>query len=315
MKTDVLLLTDVFEKFINTCLEYCGLDPCHYFSSPGLSWDAMLKMTGIELELTSDIDMHLLIEKGMRGGISYVAKRHNKANNKYTKCCDSSKESKFIMYLDANNLYGWAMSQYLPYSGFKWLSRGDVYNFDVNSISKNSSDGYILEIDLEYPDELHELHNDYPLASENVSHIMLSNYCSNIANKYDINIGGVNKLVPNLGNKSKYILHYRNLQFYLSLGMKLVSIHRVLKFKQSEWLKNTLTLIQTKEKMLPIVMKKIFLNNSTFGKKMENLRKIINIGLVNNAGDYKKYVSQPSFVSQKIFSKTLGGTERTRKKE
>ena len=92
------------------------LDPCHYFGSPGLSWDAMLKMTGIELELISDIDMHLFIEKGMRGGISYVAKRHNKANNKYMLCYDSSKESKFITYLDANNLYGLAMSQYLPYS-------------------------------------------------------------------------------------------------------------------------------------------------------------------------------------------------------
>ena len=233
LKTDVLLLTDVFEKFINTCLEYYGLDLCHYFSSPGLSWDAMLKLTGIELELNSDI------EKGMREGISYVSKRHNKANNKYMECYDSSKESKFIMYLDAYNLYGWAMSQYFPYSEFKWLSRGEVYNPDVNSVSKNNSDGYILEIDLEYPDELHELYNDFPLASEKlkISHNMLSNYCSSIKNKYDIKSGGVNKLVPNLGIKSKYVLHYRNLQLYLSLGMKLVSVHRVLKFKQSVWLK------------------------------------------------------------------------------
>ena len=120
LKTDVLLLTDVFENFINTCLEYYGLDPCHYFSSPGSSWYAMLKMTGIELELTSDIDMHVFIEKGMRGGISDIAQKHSKANNKYMKRYDSSKESKFIMYLDANNLYGWTMNQYLSYSGFKW---------------------------------------------------------------------------------------------------------------------------------------------------------------------------------------------------
>ena len=122
LKTDVLLLADVFEKFINTCLKHYGLDPCHYFSSPGLSWDAMLKMTEIELELISDIDIHLFIEKGMRGGISYIAKRHSKADNKYMKCYDSSKESKFIMHLDANNLYLWAMSQYLPYSEFIWLN-------------------------------------------------------------------------------------------------------------------------------------------------------------------------------------------------
>ena len=124
LKTDVLLLADVFEKFINTCLGYYGLDPCHYFSSPGLSWDAMLKMTEMELDLISDIDMHLFIQKGMRDGISYVAKRHSKANNKYMK------ESKYITYLDANNLYGWAVIQYLPYSGFKWLNQKEISDFD-----------------------------------------------------------------------------------------------------------------------------------------------------------------------------------------
>ena len=106
LKTDVLLLADVFEKFIKTCIDYYRLDPCHYFSFPGLSWDAMFKMTKIKLDLISDIDMHLFIEKGMRGSISYIAKRHYKANNKYMKCYDSSEESKYITYLDANNLYG-----------------------------------------------------------------------------------------------------------------------------------------------------------------------------------------------------------------
>ena len=109
-----MLLADVFETFINTCLDYCELNHCYYFSRPGLSWDAMLKMTGIELGLISDSDMHLFIEIAMRGGISYIAKRFSKANNKYMKFYDEYTESKFIMYLDANNLYGWAMSQYLP---------------------------------------------------------------------------------------------------------------------------------------------------------------------------------------------------------
>ena len=200
LKTDFLLLSDVFEKFINTYLEYYGFDPCHYVGSPGLSCDAMLKMTGIELELTSDIDMHLFIEKGMRESISNIAKRQGKANNNYMKCYDSSKESKFIMYLDTNNLYGWAMSQYLLYSGNRGEG-GVIDRLDVNSIGENSPAGYILEVDLEYPDELHELHNYYPLSSENIeiSHNMLPNYCSSIAIKCDIKIGGVNKLVPNLG--------------------------------------------------------------------------------------------------------------------
>ena len=117
LKTDVLLLANVFEKFIKTYLDYYGLDQCHYFSSPGLSWDAMLNMTGVQLELISDIDMHLFIEKGMRGRISYIAKRHSNANHKYIKDhdgseCNSIEESVFIMYLDANNLYGWAMIQF-----------------------------------------------------------------------------------------------------------------------------------------------------------------------------------------------------------
>ena len=116
---NVLLLADVFEKFINTCLEYYGLDPCHCFSSPGLSWDAMLKMTKIELELISDTDVHLFFEKEMKGGISYITKRYSKANNKYMKSYDPNKPSKYIPYLDVNKLSGLVMSQYLPYGGFK----------------------------------------------------------------------------------------------------------------------------------------------------------------------------------------------------
>ena len=177
----------------------------------------MLKMTEIELEHILDIDMHLFIEKGTRGGISYIAKRYSKANNKYMQSYDVNEPSKRITYLDANNLCGWAVSQYLPYSEFKWLNREEINWFDVNSIGENSPIRYILEVDLEYLDELHELHNDYPLAPEKleISHNMLSNYCSSIANKYDIKIGVVNKSVPNLGNENKYVLHYRNLQSYL----------------------------------------------------------------------------------------------------
>ena len=204
-KKHVLLLIDVFEKFINTCLECYGLDPYHYFGSPVLSSDGMLKMTRIELELISDIYMYLFVEKGMRGGISYIAKRYSKANNKYMQSYNFNKPSNYITYLDANNLYGWAMSQYLPYGKFKWLNQKEIDQFDVNSIGENSPTGYILEVDLEYLGKLHELHNDYPLTPEKLE-IILSNYSSNIANKYDIKISGVNKLVPNLGNKSKYIL-------------------------------------------------------------------------------------------------------------
>ena len=260
LKKDVLLLADVFEKFISTCLRFYKLDPCHYFSSPGLSWDAMLKLTGIELEKISDIDMYLFIEKGLRGGISYMAKRYAKANNKYINDYDPKKPSTFISYLDMNNLYGWAMSEYLPCGRFKWLKNID--KFDIMSISEKSPIGYFLEVNLEYPDELHKLHNDFPLAPENLAVFsdMLSNYCKKIADKYGIKVGDVKKLVPNLSNKSNYFLHYRNLQLYLSLGMKLTKVHKVLKFKQSDWKKiysdfNT----AKRKKMLLIALEKTFL--------------------------------------------------------
>ena len=130
LRKDVLLFADVFERFIDTCIKFYKLDPCHYFSSPGLSWNAMLKMTGVKLEKISNIDMYLFTEKGLRGGISYIAKRYSEANNKYIKSYDPTKPSKYIEYLDKNNFYGWAMSGYLAYGGFKWLKNVD--NSDVN---------------------------------------------------------------------------------------------------------------------------------------------------------------------------------------
>ena len=125
LKTDVLLLCDVFEKFISAYLEYYSLDLSHYFSSPGLSWDAVLKMTGTELQKIDNIDMHLLLEKGMRGGISYISKRYSKID-----------KNKTIMYWDANNLYVWPMSQSLPVSDLKFLTQKEINNFDLDSISK-----------------------------------------------------------------------------------------------------------------------------------------------------------------------------------
>ena len=127
---------------------------------------------------------------------------------------DANKQSTFINYLDKNNLYGWSMSKYLPYGEFEWLKNVD--GLDIMSINEKSHVGYILEVDLKYPKELHELHNDYPLAPEKlfVTNYILSNYCKSIANKYEIKVGDIKKLIPNLGNKTKYVLHYRNLQLY-----------------------------------------------------------------------------------------------------
>ena len=193
------------------------------------------------------------------------------------------------------------MSQYLSYSEFKWLDKKEIDGFYLNSIEENSSIDYILEVDLEYPGKLHELHDDYPLAPEKLE-------ISHNANEYGIKIGGVNKLMPNLGSKSNFVLHYRNLQLYLSLGMKLIKVYSILKFKQSDWLKKYIDFNTDKRISVVNSFEKYFfklMNNSVFGKTMENLRKRINVKLVNNAKEYVKHISKQSFVSQKMLSKNL----------
>ena len=225
--SDVLLLTDVFENFRKTCMQYYKLDPCHYFMSPGLSWDAVLKMTNIKLELMTDIDIFQFIKKGMRGGVSYITNRYGNTNNKYMKEYDQKAPSKYIMYLNANNLYGWAMSQYLPTGNFKWMTDKEINKIDLGKHKADGKKGLILDVDLEYPQELRDIHNDYPVAPEKVkvSNNMLSGYCKKIAEKYNISIGLVSKLIPTLRGKKEYVLHYRNLQLYLDLGLKIKKVH------------------------------------------------------------------------------------------
>ena len=161
LKTDVLKLADIFETFRKMCIEYHYLDPVHSFSTPGLSWDAMLNITKTSFELITDIDMYLMGESGLRGGVKYVADRISKHNNKYLGDYDK-KESSYIMYLDANNLYSYAMGQPLTTGAFKWLKRDKC-----NKIFKKKQDiGYFFECDLKYPKIVINFHNDYPLASE-----------------------------------------------------------------------------------------------------------------------------------------------------
>ena len=207
-QVDVLLLADVFENFREICIKNRNLDPAHYYTAPGLAWDATLKVAKVELELLSDMDMLLMVEKGIRGGVSVISNRYGKSNNRYMgDRFDVNKPSKYIAYLDANNLYGWAMSKPLPRHGFKWMKVSELETWKNHSC--------ILEVDLEYPKSLHNLHSDYPLAPE------------------QIKVNKVTKLIPNLGYKEKYILHYENLKQYLSLGIRLNKIHRGIKFEES----------------------------------------------------------------------------------
>ena len=290
--TDVLLLADVFENFRNLCLKNYGLDPVYYYTTPGLAWDACLKITNIQLELLSDVNMLLMFEKGIRGGISIISNRYGEANNKYMKKFNKKKLNKFLMYLDANNLYGWAESQKLPTHGFKWLTSGEMEKLFNNQIVQVwEKIPCILEVDLEYPKKLHDLHNDYPLCPERVE-------CKN----------KVEKLIPNLRDKKNYVIHYKNLIQCLKLGMKLKKIHRGIKFVESEFMKsyidtNTKLRAQAKNNFEKDFFK--LMNNSVFGKTIENIRKRVDVKLVNTEEKFKKLAAKPNYDGRKIFGENL----------
>ena len=296
--TDVLLLADVFENFRDICLKIYGLDPVYYFTAPGLAWDACLKITGIDLELLSDVNMLLMFEKGIRGGISIISNRYGEANNKYMgQVFNKNKPSKYLMYLDANNLYGCAMSEKLPTHGFKWLTGGEIEKIYENRHNLNKMP-CILEVDLEYPENLHDLHNDYPLCPEKVK-------CKN----------EVEKLIPNLRDKKKYMLHYKNLIQCLDMGLKIKNIYRGIKFVESEWMKpyidkNTNLRAKAKNNFEKDFYK--LMNNSVFGKTMENIRNRVDVKLVNTEEKLRKLVAKPNFKGRKIFNENLVSVHMTK---
>ena len=290
--SDVLLLADVFENFRDICLKNYGLDPVYYYTAPGLAWDACLKITGVNLELLSDVDKLLMIEKGIRGGISIISNRYGKANNKYMKDFNKKEPSKYLMYLDANNLYGWAMSQKLPVHSFKWMTNKEIENIFNNQIVQVwEKTPCILEVDLEYPEELHDLHNDYPLCPERVE-------CDK----------GIKKLIPNLRNKNNYVVHYKTLMQYLKLGMELKKIHRGIKFIECDFLKPYIdTNVKLRTQAKNNFEKDFFklMNNAVFGKTMENIRNRVNIKLVDTGEQFKKLAAKPNYESRKIFNENL----------
>jgi hypothetical protein len=188
LTTDTLLLSDVFENFRDVSMTNYRLDLAHYLTTPSLTWNACLKYTNVELELITDPEIFLFFESAMRGGISVISNRYARANNPYLepKDYDSSQPLSYIYYLDANNLYGWAMSQYLPVGGFRFLSEEEISKIDFANVPDDSETGFVVECDLEYPSELHETHNDYPLAPEHVmvTEAMLSLFCKSMNVKH-----------------------------------------------------------------------------------------------------------------------------------
>lgn len=287
---DVTLLCDVMEEFRKACMAAYGLDPFHCFTSPGLAWQAMLKMTKCDLQLLTDIDMVLMVESAVRGGITQCVTRHVKANNMYLPNYDDSTDSNYIAYFDANNMYGWAMTKPLPVGNFEWVDSHLVT--DIESIPLDGDTGYIMEVDFEYPENLHDLHCDFPLLPK-------SEKPPN---------GKYSKLLLTLENKERYIAHYALIQQAVQLGLKIKKIHRVLKFKQSYWLKSYIDYNTTQRATARSSFEKDFyklMNNAVFGKTLENQRKHKNIKLVNDHKKLEKMVSKPNFKTTIILNENL----------
>ena len=190
MYVQTLVLADVFENFRNMCLKIYELDTANFFSASRLVWQAALEKTKVKLDLLTDIDMLLMVEKDIRRGICHSVYRYAKANNNYMKDYDKNKESSYLKYWDVNNLYGWAMSQKLPVNNFEWIA--DTYKFHedfIKNYNKESHQWHFLEVDVQYIQKLRELHNDLPFLPERMK------------------TEKVEKLVANLHDKIEYVIH------------------------------------------------------------------------------------------------------------
>ena len=291
VQNDTLLLADIFEKFREKCIEIYGLDPSYFYSAPGLAWQACLKKT--EVKLQTDIDMLLMVKKVIRGGMRQSTHRYAKAKNKYMKNYYKNIESSYLTYLDANNLYGWAMSQKLPVNKFIMWYNGHLSNFNedfIKNYNENSDEGYFLEVDIEYPKQLFGSHKELPFLYERRK------------------LEKVEKLVCSIEDKEKYVIHIRVLKQALNNGLKFKNVHRVIKFQQKTWLKLYIDMNTKLRKEAKNEFEKDFfklMNNSVFGKTMKNVRKHRDIKLVTTEKRRIKLVSEPNYHTTKQFSENL----------
>lgn len=311
LNTDVVLLADVFENFRELSNRFYNLDPVHFYTTPSLTWSAGLKYTNVTLELLTDINMYLMLESGIRGGMVLVSKRFVRANNKYLKSFNPSLPSNYIVSVDVNNLYGSSMSlNKLPVSNFKWLSVEEIKEFNLNLYDAQSDIGFILEVDLSYPEELHDLHNEFPLAPnhEFIPFKKLSPLQKTILKSLNLKHNEKNiKLLNTFYDKKKYVVHYLNLKFYLKHGLKLEKIHRILKFKQSSWLKPYIDFNNDHRKKAKNSFDKDFfklLNNAFFGRTCMNTRKHVNVKIALDEKQCKNYLSNSGLEYFSIINKS-----------
>ena len=299
LKSDVHLLADIFEIFRTISLTHYELDPLNYISAPSLAWDAMLLKTNIELDLIHDVKMLEIIERHKRGGLCFVgSKRYCKANNKYMNEYEENLPENYIIYWDANNLYGWAMSEALPYKDLKFDT--DTTLEQILETDDNNETGYILEVDLTFPKEIHEQLKEFPVCPENtiIKNEWLSDFQKQLMKQQKLTPSKCCKLVPHLYEHKNYVIHYRNLKFVKNLGVEIGTVHNVISFKQSTWLAkyigfNTECRKQAKDEFEKDFFK--LMNNAVFGKTMENVRNRIKMHLTNNDKNACKWFSKVNF--------------------
>ena len=337
METDTLLLADVFENYRQVIMKNYGLDPTHFYTAPSLSWSAGLKFTKVKLEIPQDIDMHLFVDQGLRGGISMVCNSFARANNLLMKEFDSSIQQSFIKFIDANNLYGWAMSQFLPTGNFKWVTRIECntpqithgtegttltkqeeyiksmrdWEQEIMNIDDESNTGYMLEVDIDYPENLHldVMHDNFPLAPEamQIEKDMLSSYQEELGDQLNVTYGS-KKLCLTLKDKKNYVCHYKNLKFYLKHGLKLKKIHKILQFDQKAWLKpyidfNTKLRQEADNKFEEGFAK--LMNNSFFGKTCEDVRKHRDVKIATDAEKARQLIANPLYKQHSIYAENM----------
>ena len=310
MRLDVSLLADVFQNFRKLSMKNYGLDPVHFFTSPSLSWSACLKTTKTEIDLIVDPEMSNFIDSGFLGGVSFARNPYLKANNPKCSGYNPDLPEKYILLLDANNLYGHAMKQALPYGGFEWEDELSQFTEEkIKSLGDCSEIGYMFQVDLDYPQELHHEHSQYPLAPEHmvIDDQDLSSWQLSIRDQQRIPASKNAKLCLTLKPKHKYVLHYRNLKLYLNLGMKLVKIHKCLKFKQSKWMERYID-INTEIRREGVDkctkdLAKLF-NNSTFGKTCENVYNYKDVKFLNGEDKVERLrhlINSPFFDGIKLY--------------
>lgn len=288
---DCLLLTDIFYNFRQVCLKHYKLDPAYYYTTPALSWDAMLKKTGVQFELLSDYDLFMTVENGIRGGLAQCTTRHAVANNPYLPSYDPDEEASYIMYKDANNLYAAAMCEPLPYGGFEILDQIPTIE-DILTLDDEGPHGYLFVVDIKYPKYLHNKHIYLPFLPE----------CVRPPGSK------LKKLMATVNDKEYYVVHYRALKQAMQHGLLVQKIHNVIKFKQSRWMKKYIDLNTALRKNAENNFEEAFfkyMNNAVYGKCMEQIRNRMNMKLVSSLKQLRKCLKKATFLDRTIYEENL----------